>query len=90
VLGQDISFGNILDSSFSDIIGSCRHSELVQIAMHKPAKCSSCEFLRVCNNGCVGMRKSGSSNNRLGLYAYCEQRLALFEKVNNSFSLYLD
>lgn len=86
ILGRERYYGNILENTFVDIIKTPQHSELVQIAASRPAKCQSCEFLNLCNNGCTNMRRLDGQQNPLGLYAFCEERLNLFEEVQKTFS----
>lgn len=91
VLERNPPFGNILQVDFSNVHGCQTHQELVKIAAYRPVKCRQCQFLQLCNNGCVGMREDATgAQSRLGLYAYCEQRLALFREVQQIFSSHLE
>lgn len=85
MLGRDRHYGNILVHGFEDILRTSQHQELIQIRDRKPEKCQKCKFLNVCNNGCTKMRLLNGKPNLLGLYAYCEQRLALFQDVKTTF-----
>lgn len=85
VLGRESRYGNILVDDFQSISQAPAHQQLVEIQRSKPAKCMSCEFLKVCNNGCTQMRLTDGVQNFRGLYAYCDQRLALFQEVKKTF-----
>lgn len=85
VLGRSRCYGNIMHDSFSTILAAPKHREFVTITESRPAKCTTCDFLQVCNNGCTQMRMADGQKNPRGLYAYCEQRLALFREVKSTF-----
>lgn len=84
-VGKSIHYGNIMVDNFATILASSIHHDFVQVDYHKPEKCLSCKFLKICNNGCRQMRTLNGNFNPLGLYAFCEQRLALFQEVKITF-----
>ena len=84
--GKSIKFGNVLTHDFSEIIKNSTHRRFARLTSYKPEKCQRCRFLSVCNNGCTQMRVIGGEFDILGLYAFCQQRKALFRDVESAFS----
>jgi uncharacterized protein len=85
MFGHEWCYGNILKDTFADVLQTPQHRQLIQFRSRKPEKCVECEFVNVCDNGCTKMRLLDGVPNPLGIYAYCEQRLALFQEVKITF-----
>jgi uncharacterized protein len=85
VVGKRVRYGNILQHDFDHVISTDCHRQFSQVVTFRPEKCMRCEFQSVCNNGCTEMRLADGERTPLGLYAYCQQRLELFQEVKAAF-----
>jgi len=79
---KDFSFGNIFDTSLSDLLSKKAGSTLMGSEVRR-AYCDSCKFVSICNGGCASetLGVSGSVNTH---YPFCQSRKMLFEHVKNS------
>lgn len=81
----DMPYGNILDTSFIEVAKTSNYKKFYNLFTTPPAKCSKCQFNKLCGNGCPAIRLKGSIIDSTGIYVYCEERLNLFKKIKERF-----
>lgn len=80
-LGTEMCFGNLcFVNSFSEIAESPDFANWRKSINDLPQKCRTCDFLQLCNNGCVSHRRANGTD--APLYAYCESRRGFYDYVH--------
>ncbi|OGN27302.1 MAG: hypothetical protein A2941_00385 [Candidatus Yanofskybacteria bacterium RIFCSPLOWO2_01_FULL_49_17] len=81
-LGRPTSFGNVRDSSFTEMLKGSRYREFAFRTREVPNKCQKCEMKNFCHNGCVAHRTDDGDS--APHYVYCGSRLAFHKLLQNS------
>lgn len=81
----DIPYGNILNTSLSEVAKTLNYKNFYNLFTTSPVKCQKCQFGKFCGNGCPAIRVRDSIIDPTGIYVYCEERLNLFQIIKETF-----
>lgn len=89
-LREQYYYGNIFQMGFSDIFSTSVFQEFKKLYRTVPLKCQRCKFFELCGNGCPVTRIKDGKISLDGVYAFCEERSALFHEIRNVFNITLE
>jgi uncharacterized protein len=78
-------YSNITQMELSDVFYSHGFQEFKKAYETIPIKCQQCEFFKLCGNGCPATRVKNGKISSDGVYAFCEERQALFHEIKKAF-----
>lgn len=73
--------GNITLNTISEVLGSKQASEVLCASQNLPANCRKCDYLELCNGGCLYRRSKNHNYEPL-----CEMRKEMFFHIINKIS----
>lgn len=82
---SEYSYGNISSMDLDSIRQTKEYAGFQKIFKRIPQKCQKCEFYELCGNGCPATRVHQGKINPCGIYAYCEERMLLYNKIKECF-----
>jgi uncharacterized protein len=77
---QEFCYGNLLNSSFSEIINSQVHSRVSKRGNYTKKLCSECEFYRMCFSGCMADTANGIYDKDY----HCQSYQRIFRHIRKS------
>jgi len=85
-LREQYYYGNITQMELGDIFSTTVFQEFKRVYRAVPLKCQRCNFFELCGNGCPATRVKDGKISSDGIYAFCEERKALFHEIRNVFN----
>jgi uncharacterized protein len=81
-----IPYGNIENINLAELQKTVSYRNFRKLFLHKPEKCITCDFFKLCGNGCPATRVLDGKMTHDGVYVYCEQRKLLFKELKKIFN----
>lgn len=84
-LREQYCYGNIAQMEISGVSHTSAFQDFKKVYETIPSKCQRCEFFKLCGNGCLATRIKDGKISLDGVYAFCEERRALFREIKKVF-----
>lgn len=84
-LKEHYSYGNITRMEINDVFYTPAFQKFMRTYKAVPSKCQKCKFFELCGNGCLATRVKAGKISLGGVYAFCEERKALFREIKRVF-----
>jgi len=79
---QKLKFGSIKETTFEEILRQDKYRQYQEIAHSLSRECTSCKWVRACNNGCPASRYK-EDGDFLAKSPFCESTIEILEHVSH-------